>query len=236
CLLFSLIFALSTAAQSPYAFSLKKELPIISLGLGTGGIGALLRANTEGLTLPELEQLDPLNISTFDRFATENLSLSAQNASDVFFYCSHVLPLTLLAGQRVRQDRWRGPLMWLEGYLVNAGITGLIKYTVKRPRPFAFNAQESLELRQSRDARTAMLSGHTSVTAYNTFFTAQVFSDYYPNSRAKPWIWIGAAVLPAITGYLRVKGGRHYPTDVIAGYALGALTGILVPRLHRKRN
>ena len=128
------------------------------------------------------------------------------------------------------------PLLWLEGYIVNAGITGLIKYSARRPRPYVFNPEEELTLRQSRNARTSFLSGHTSVTSYNAFFTAQVFSDYYPDSKVKPWVWVGAAVIPAITGILRVQGGRHYPTDVIAGYALGAVTGIVIPRLHRRIN
>ena len=33
-------------------------------------------------------------------------------------------------------------------------------------------------------------------------------------------------------GWLRVRAGRHYPTDVLAGAALGTFIGWLVPRLH----
>ena len=42
-------------------------------------------------------------------------------------------------------------------------------------------------------------------------------------------------MIPAITGYLRVKAGKHYPTDTIAGYLLGATAGILIPQLHKKK-
>ncbi len=42
------------------------------------------------------------------------------------------------------------------------------------------------------------------------------------------------AGLPALTGYLRIRAGKHYPSDVLAGYALGALIGYAVPALHRK--
>ena len=62
-----------------------------------------------------------------------------------------------------------------------------------------------------------------------SFFTAKVFSDTNPNSKLRPWVWSSAALLPAVTGYLRVKGGKHFPTDVIVGYAVGAAIGILVP-------
>jgi len=52
-------------------------------------------------------------------------------------------------------------------------------------------------------------------------------------SRWKPIVWTAAATIPAITGYLRVRGGRHFPTDVIGGYIVGAAVGCLVPHLHR---
>lgn len=47
-------------------------------------------------------------------------------------------------------------------------------------------------------------------------------------------MWTGAAILPALTGITRVKAGKHYWTDVITGYAVGALVGTLTPLLHRR--
>ena len=43
----------------------------------------------------------------------------------------------------------------------------------------------------------------------------------------------GAALAPATVGFLRVKGGKHFPTDVLTGLVVGAATGYLVPRLHK---
>ncbi len=34
-------------------------------------------------------------------------------------------------------------------------------------------------------------------------------------------------------GYLRMKAGVHYPTDVIAGYTPGAAIGLIIPVLHK---
>ena len=75
---------------------------------------------------------------------------------------------------------------------------------------------------------------HTSLSAAGSFFAARVFSDYYPDSKWKPVVWGAAVAIPAVTGYLRVRGGRHFPTDVIAGYAVGALAGWGVPALHKR--
>lgn len=33
---------------------------------------------------------------------------------------------------------------------------------------------------------------------------------------------------------MRIRSGRHYVTDVVTGYAVGAVTGLLIPRMHRK--
>jgi membrane-associated phospholipid phosphatase len=68
------------------------------------------------------------------------------------------------------------------------------------------------------------------------FAAASMFSAYHPDSKWKPVVWTVAAILPAATAYYRVRGGKHFITDVATGYAMGALTGILIPRLHlRKR-
>ena len=62
--------------------------------------------------------------------------------------------------------------------------------------------------------------------------------DYHPNMTRghKIGMWTLAFGVPAYTGYLRVKGGKHFYTDVITGYAVGTFVGWLVPHLHKKEN
>jgi len=48
-------------------------------------------------------------------------------------------------------------------------------------------------------------------------------------------LWISAATIPAIAAGLRVASGRHFPTDVLTGYAVGALVGYYIPELHKKK-
>jgi membrane-associated phospholipid phosphatase len=84
-----------------------------------------------------------------------------------------------------------------------------------------------------RDARESFFSGHTSTTAAFAFSTAKIWSDHHVGSRWQPWVWVGAAAVPLTTGILRIRAGKHFPSDVLAGMAVGALCGWLVPELHR---
>lgn len=52
-------------------------------------------------------------------------------------------------------------------------------------------------------------------------------------SLAKGWAWLIAAVLALIVGFSRIYLGVHFPWDVAAGWALGALAlaaGLLILR------
>ena len=50
----------------------------------------------------------------------------------------------------------------------------------------------------------------------------------------KKWLTVLAFVLPLLVGISRVAMGAHYPTDVLAGWALGIVAALLIPLLQRK--
>lgn len=37
-------------------------------------------------------------------------------------------------------------------------------------------------------------------------------------------------------GYLRVRAGKHFPTDAITGFIAGGLVVVLAPHFHRPKN
>ena len=51
--------------------------------------------------------------------------------------------------------------------------------------------------------------------------------------KARLVIWGAAVTYPAVVGIIRVQEGRHFPSDVIVGYVVGAAIGYVVPVLHR---
>ena len=222
-------------STSPYDLNLKREIPLL-VGSGIGvSTSLLLKKNKKILTEAEIQALKANDIWAFDRISTKNWSVSSQKASDILMFSAIALPIVLLADKDIRSDAATIGLITFETYLLNATFTNLTKEIVRRKRPFLYNSVVPLERKQKADATSSFYSGHTSSVATATFMFAQIYSDYHPNSKAKPYIWATAALIPALTGYLRIRGGKHYPSDVIVGYLAGASVGVFVPILHRKK-
>ena len=220
-------------SQPPYEWSWKNESIIVGSGLASLGIGSLIHSNTKTFTIEEIYALDRSSVNRFDIGATFNWSTNAANVSDYFVLGSHLVPLIFLTKTESRKDFGKIALLYGETVLITDGLTLLTKRVFKRPRPFVYNEQADINKKLNREAKYSFFSGHTSITAANCFFFAKVYSDYYPDSELKPWIWGTAAVIPAITGYLRVRAGKHYASDVMTGYAVGGLLGFLIPHVHK---
>ena len=125
--------------------------------------------------------------------------------------------------------------MALQTLFITDATTNTIKAMAKRFRPYTYNPDVPTKAKLNSGARYSFVSGHTSITAAFGFFSAKVYSDLYPESPWKPVVWTIGATIPAVTGYLRYRAGKHFPTDIIGGYILGAATGFLVPHLHKKK-
>jgi undecaprenyl-diphosphatase len=109
-----------------------------------------------------------------------------------------------------------------ESFVLTAVETSLIKSLRGRPRPHDGVA-------------TSFPGGHSSFSfAAATFLARTIWASADP---AKESFWIDAAgwacyVPAALVALNRVETGRHYPSDVTAGAALGILTTNLVWNAH----
>jgi len=104
--------------------------------------------------------------------------------------------------------------------LVAAGIAHLlypmIKHVVARPRPFEADPEMPAMLRPLD--RYSFPSGHTmTVTAVAI-----------PVSVVHPELLVPAALACAVIAWARLVAGHHYPSDILAGVALGAMVSLPV--------
>ncbi len=220
--------------DAPYALGKRYEIPILGAGSALTGVSLLVRKNESPLSAGQVASLNSNDLLAFDRSATRHYSAAAQTASDVLLYSSVAAPLLYLTKEKTRKDFGRIALMQAETFVVAFGITALTKTLVYRPRPYAYNAQVPLNDKLTLFGRESFFSGHVSITAAMSFFTATTFAHYYPDSKWKPVVWTYAIVWPAATGYFRYAAGKHYPTDILVGYVVGAATGLLIPKIHQK--
>ena len=207
---------------------------VVFAGLSLNSMRIIYGRDT--IPLAEVLALDKNNINKFDRPIAKNYSAEAKATSDLFFYGSMPLPLFLLLDRKIRKDGLRVGLLYLEAL----GITGVLYTTsamlADRYRPLTYNYNAPLEERRSGGSRNSFFAGHPALVATSTFFMAKVYSDYHPDMKHKWVLFALAGSATAATGYLRLKAGYHFPTDVITGVAVGTLVGILVPHLHKNKS
>ena len=228
------------AEAPPYRLNFKNELPfIISSGLilGTGFLVAELN-NTKPFTALELNTLDVMTINSLDRKAVDNYSPQDARTSDYIRTGVTILPILLLSEHHTKSDITALLVMSTEVMAITFGVTNTVKNVVNRARPLVYNLEAPLDERTGKRSRRSFFSGHTSHTAAAAFFVAKVITDYHPNMNkgSKAALWAVSSSIPALTAYLRVTAGKHFPTDVMTGYAAGAFIGWLIPHLHKVKN
>lgn len=223
-------------SESPYETDFWKDGAWLTAGFGLSAYGLILIQNKEDLTLAELESLNEDDINGLDRWAAGNNSDQASKISDIPFYASFATPFILLLDDQMNNHTGQISVMLLENLSTTAALFSITAGLVEKSRPKVYDTSLSEDSRRSNDKQRSFYSGHVAAAAASTFFAAQVYSDFYPDSKAKPYIWAAAAVIPAAVGYFRIESGNHFLSDVLIGYALGTASGIFVPRLHRKKN
>jgi membrane-associated phospholipid phosphatase len=222
-------------AQQPYDLRWPREIAITTGSAAGIGASYLLQKRSPALSPEDVAALDPARIPRFDRYATRHFSAPAKKASDILLFSSVAIPALLLFDGDIRRDAGQVGVITLETMLMSTALTVLAKELVRRPRPFNHNAEAPLALKLQQDARRSFFSGHTSLSAAACFATAKIWSDYHPGSDWKPVVWATAAAIPATVGYLRMRAGKHYLSDVFTGFVVGSAVGMLVPQWHRRR-
>jgi hypothetical protein len=206
-----------------------------TLGLGAvSGLGLYLVQQKHGLSAGELANLKKSDVPSFDRFSAGYYSDRAQTASDYLCYGSLLVAPGLLALNDNARGRYGQVLaLYVETMLATDAIFTMTVGTTYRYRPYLYGP-EGGDGRNGKIATNSFFAGHTAHTATATFFAAKVFHDFNPDSPAQPFVWGAAAIIPAAVAYYRIEAGKHFLSDNIVGYTLGATMGIVVPQLHKK--
>ena len=222
-------------ASEVYHLKPKVDIPLTVAATGFTIYGFSQAYSKDNTPEATIRNLSVQNIPRFDRWAADVYSEKAAETSDLFFYGSMPLPFLLLADKEIRHDAAKIGLLYLQAMSATGTLYTGSAMAFDRFRPYAYNPAASMGDRTEGNARNAFFAGHAALVGTATFFTAKVFADYHPDSKLK-WVFFGAAaVATGTTGYLRHRGGRHFPSDILVGTAVGTLSGILIPHFHKNK-
>lgn len=224
-----------------YAVNPLVSVPAIALG-GYGSQQRLISLQDKpDLTPEELNALDPASVGAFDRVALRQDVDKHKQAiiqSDYFFNTGQLLPFGLFIWKKYRRDWFDISLMYLEAQVAQGLFYGFAPFgptAVDRYRPRVYYDALPVDSRTYGNERNSMFSGHVSTTATGFYFFARMIDDYNPQltGTQRALIYTGATLPSLAAGWLRVRGLKHYPTDVLVGLGVGAISGIGVPSLHK---
>ncbi|MGZ5133716.1 MAG: phosphatase PAP2 family protein [Flavitalea sp.] len=223
-----------------YKLNLAVDIPLTVVSAGWSLYAFPKIYDKPGISDAELMNLKKENINGFDRWAADVYHEGAAKSSDIFFYAAMPLPLVLLIDREIRKDALKVGFMYLEAMSVTGVFYTGCAYVWDRFRPLTYikDAPLGSELegdQKSGNARNSFLGGHPALVATSSFFVASVYADYHPDSKFKYVLYGAAAIATGGTAYLRHRGGKHFPSDLIVGTTIGTLSGLLVPRLHKNK-
>lgn len=223
--------------RDPYQIKGKVDWPVTLSSTALAVYGFYQIANVSGADSSEIAKLNYTDVPGVDRWVSPEYSEAANKSSDYIFFGSMALPLGLLSLSEIRSDAATIGLMYWQAMAITGALYTNVSSNVKRFRPLVYSNDAPFNEKTRANAKLSFFAGHPAVVATSTFFIAKVLSDYYPERRGLKWIaYSSASALTLTTAYLRHRAGKHFITGLATGIAVGALTGILVPELHKKRD
>lgn len=179
-----------------------------------------------------IKALNKDDLPFFDRWGAGKNDNAADKFSDNFLYGAPILPFFLLLDKGVRHEAPKIGFMYVEAMAITGSIYGGFNYLLNRYRPETYDVNTPVGERVDGNYKNSFPAGHVATVATATFFGATVYAHYHPNQHGKYYLYGGAIALTGVTIYLRHEAGKHFPSDLAAGTALGVLSGVLVPYFH----
>ena len=170
---------------------------------------------------PACAPCDPSRVSWFDRWAVATPRAAWSDAS------------TVMAGGLVLATWWdlahqgrtgiSGIAASVQTASLAVGATEVLKALIARKRPVLYTAQ-AIAAAGDLDNQRSLPSGHTT----GAFAIATSYWLETGRLGRRDWKAWAAMAAAAGVGVLRVAGAEHFPSDVMAGAAVGVASSVLV--------
>lgn len=223
----SMIFANKSKYQVDYSIDLPLIIAAGSISFGSKLIGLKSSYNQEDYRISDLNWLDRQGVYYYN----SDLSTISDITIGGFFIAAAGLNV-------IKQNRshYLGELTIItETVLLSNLLNTVVKYSINRPRPYIYSGKANHTQARDFDATHSFYSGHTSNAFALAVSFATLFSDRFNQKWQKGLIWGGSLLTAGTIGYLRVRAGKHFYSDVIVGAVVGSTFGYFIPYLHKKK-
>lgn len=224
------------AADPAYSLSLGVDLPLVAGALAMNRhSGAMLR-DVRSNPL-DMKSLDRGSVAPFDRWAIGFHSDALSNVSSGLAWSEFALPAALVSWEILRGQRpWHGALtdavILQEALMISGALSNYAKSFPIHSTPLTYDASVGMDEKRKPQNVSSFFSNHTSTAFTIATFTAFTYQSRHPESPLVPWVWGTGLSMAAGVGALRIMAGKHFPSDVLMGAAVGSLCGYFTPRLH----
>lgn len=227
-----LIFCNNISYAGPYVFG-EKQQTVLSSVVGIMGIGMqFTNSDFEPLAHATIDNLMEKELLKINQIAVDSYNDNNALISDILLGLCLAIPAGQVFDGRVISDWGVYGMMYLGTVLLSGELTSITKSIFREPRPYIYNPDVSMVIKQTKDGRQSFFSGHSCLAFAGMTLFAETYSKYYPDNSNHNLIWLGSMSLATTTALLRVFSGRHFPIDVLVGSAVGILVGKLVTNLH----
>ncbi len=233
--LFTTTSVLHAAEESPFTFSWPRETVLLSTGVAAQIMGSYRVNHMEPAGPQDLRRSE---IPYLERWVAGAYSPAADVASDVL--------AVAVGGSAFFAATWhasRNETSWmpvLEDFLIlsealawSSAINLHVRAERIHPRPFVYGTKAPAAERAEPQAAGSFYSGHASEAFLGAVYLATVYPLRHPEFEHRGWLWAGSLTAATTAGALRVAAGKHFPSDVLAGAAMGSLVGLGFAQLHR---
>jgi membrane-associated phospholipid phosphatase len=226
----------SSDTLSPYLLSWKTDGIIGGTALGLRLLGEFLPEKELELTEDIAGSFTSTDVVWFDRLSIDKFKPDLINFSTTLNYFAFIAPLPLLADRKMRNDFLAIATMFVETRLLTEAMPMITKKLFPRFRPYVYSNKFDFETKDKYNDSRSFFSNQSAYVFSSAVFSAKVFSDFYPESKARPWIWGSALTTATAIGVLRHEIGIHYISDLVVGAAIGSALGYFIPHFHLRKS
>ncbi len=155
---------------------------------------------------------DPLGPRWFEEMVRDFTSLGGTGIL--------ILIVTAVSGYLVMLRRYKRMIVLLTAVFGGMLLSTLLKGIFDRPRP-------DLILEGSYAFNASFPSGHALLSAATYLTLGALLAQIQPRFRLKAFIVLLSVFIMVIVGFSRLYLGVHWPSDVLAGWTIGAIWALL---------